>query len=237
MTAFADSQPPPALSAVVEPELYRTWTSGEIASMADPYPLYRQLQRDHPVAEVLGAVSVFRYDDVTTVLQHPEMSTDDRNSAAHQAQQAQGALSAPYLAQLDDQSFLHRDPPEHTRLRKLLAKGFTPRRVEALRGFIPALRRGRARRSRPAWWPRCRGRGGLPVADRGDLRADRHSRHRPRVRRLMATHPTVLFVRVRQPQSRRRTGPGRRGGSSAGRGRPDSAAAAGLFRLADRPSP
>src|SRR5699024_4253884 len=98
--------------------------------------LYRQLQRDRPVVEVLGAVSVFGYDDVATVLQHPAMSADDRNSAAHQTQREQGVLSAPYLAQLDDQSFLHRDPPEHTRLRKLVAKGFTPRRVEALRGFI-----------------------------------------------------------------------------------------------------
>ncbi|WP_157183178.1 cytochrome P450 [Sciscionella marina] len=135
MTTFTDSQIPPALSDV-DPELHHALTGGEIASTADPYPLYRKLRGDYPVADISGAVWVFRYDDVATVLQHPDMSTDDRNSAAHQTQQAQGALSAPYLAQLDDQSFLHRDPPEHTRLRKLVAKGFTPRRVEALRGFI-----------------------------------------------------------------------------------------------------
>lgn len=135
MTAFADSRVPPVLPEV-DPDLSRAWTSGEIASMIDPYPLYRRLQRDYPVVEVSGAVSVFRYDDVATVLHHPQMSTDDRNSAAHHTQREQGALSTPYVAQLDDQSFLHRDPPEHTRLRKLVAKGFTSRRVEALRGFI-----------------------------------------------------------------------------------------------------
>lgn len=135
MPTFTTAQAPPAL-ADIDPELHHVLTGGEIASTADPYPLYRTLRRDYPVADISGAVWVFRYDDVATVLHNPQMSTDDRNSAAHQAQQAQGALSAPYLAQLDDQSFLHRDPPEHTRLRKLVAKGFTPRRVDALRGFI-----------------------------------------------------------------------------------------------------
>lgn len=135
MPTFTEPQAPPALSDVA-PELHHALTGGEIASMADPYPLYRKLQRDHPVADVSGSVWAFRYDDVATVLTHSDMSTDDRHSAAHRTQQAQGALSAPYLAQLDDQSFLHRDPPDHTRLRRLVAQGFTPRRVEAQRGFV-----------------------------------------------------------------------------------------------------
>lgn len=135
MSTILGSRVPPVLSAEAEPELHRVLTSGEFASMADPYPVYRRLQRDYPVVELFGAVSVFGYDDVATVLRHPDLSTDDRNSASHQQQRAQGALSAAYLSQLDDQSFLHRDPPEHTRLRKLVAKGFTPRRIEALREF------------------------------------------------------------------------------------------------------
>jgi cytochrome P450 len=59
-----------------------------------------------------------------------------RDSALHRSLRAQEKLAAPYLSQMDDQSFLHRDPPEHTRLRKLVTKGFTPRRVGALRPFI-----------------------------------------------------------------------------------------------------
>lgn len=102
----------------------------------DPYPAYHRLRRDYPVLEHSGAVLVFRYDDVTAVLRHPLVSSDDRTSALHRSLRDAGRLAPAYLSQLDDQSFLRRDPPEHTRLRKLAAAGFTPRRVEALRPFI-----------------------------------------------------------------------------------------------------
>ena len=105
------------------------------SSAADPYPTYHRLRRDYPVADFLGAVSVFRYDDVAAVLRHPQLSTDDRNSTLHRSLVAEDKLAPAYLSQLDDQSFLHRDPPEHTRLRRLVTKGFTARRVAALRPF------------------------------------------------------------------------------------------------------
>jgi hypothetical protein len=124
------------LSADTDPDLYAAVTSGDIGSTADPYPIYRRLQRDFPVAELFGLVSVSRYDDVAAVLRHSQVSTDDRNSTVHHTLRDQDKLSAPYLSQLDNQSFLHRDPPDHTRLRTLVAKGFTPRRTEALRAFI-----------------------------------------------------------------------------------------------------
>lgn len=102
----------------------------------DPYPAYHRLRRDYPVLETNGAVHVFGYDDVAAVLRHPLVSADDRTSALHRSLRADGKLGPAYLSQLDDQSFLRRDPPGHTRLRKLAAAGFTPRRVEALRPFI-----------------------------------------------------------------------------------------------------
>lgn len=117
-------------------DLYATLTSGAFATAADPYPTYRLLQREYPVLELFGGVSVFRYDDVAAVLRHPDVSTDDRNSTLYQSLRARDKLAAPYLSQMDSQSFLRRDPPEHTRLRKLVTKGFTPRRVAALRSFI-----------------------------------------------------------------------------------------------------
>jgi cytochrome P450 len=90
---------------------------------ADPYPAYRRLRRAYPVLEAGGEVHVFRHDDVAAVLRHPRVS-------------AGGRLAPAYLSQLDDRSFLRRDPPGRTRLRKLAAAGFTSRRVEALRPFI-----------------------------------------------------------------------------------------------------
>jgi hypothetical protein len=114
-------------------------TTTELAATGtaiDPYPTFHRLREAYPVAEFAGTVSLFRYDDVAALLRHPQVSTDDRNSTMHQTLVAQDKLAPAYLSQVDDQSFLHRDPPEHTRLRKLVAQGFTARRVAALRSFV-----------------------------------------------------------------------------------------------------
>jgi hypothetical protein len=125
-----DVRTPPTLPPGIARELLAT------GSAADPYPIYRRVQRDYPVAETVGAVSLFRYDDVAALLRHPDVSTDDRVSTLHQSLTEDKKLTDPYLSQMDNQSFLHRDPPEHTRLRRLVAKGFTPWRVDALRPLI-----------------------------------------------------------------------------------------------------
>ncbi|HEX5401474.1 MAG TPA: hypothetical protein VFX16_04145 [Pseudonocardiaceae bacterium] len=121
---------PPALPPDLVADLVAT------GSAINPYPTYHRLRRDFPVADFLDTVSLFRYDDVATVLRHPKVSTDDRNSALHRSQVADDKLGSAYLSQLDDHSFLHRDPSEHTRLRKLVTKGFTSHRIAALRPFV-----------------------------------------------------------------------------------------------------
>ncbi len=133
-TSIAGSRAPDTLPS--ESDLYPALHSGELGHSADPYPTYRRLQGDYPVVELFEGVSIFRYDDVAAVLRHPEVSTDDRNSTLHQTLRAENRLAAPYLSQMDERSFLHRDPPEHTRLRKLVTTSFTPRRIEVLRSFI-----------------------------------------------------------------------------------------------------
>lgn len=104
--------------------------------MTDPYPTYHRLREDYPIAQFCAAVALFRYHDVAEILRHPRVSADDRYSTAHRSLIAADRLAPAYLAQLDDQSFLHRDPPEHTRLRRLVTQAFTRRRVQALRPFI-----------------------------------------------------------------------------------------------------
>jgi len=129
---------PPEVSelSALDPDLHAALTSGAIASAVDPFPLLARLRRDYPVLGQFGAVSVYRYDDVAAVLRHPQVSTDDRQSTLHESLRTQDKLAPGYLSQLDDQSFLHRDPPDHTRLRKLVGKGFAPSRIAALREFI-----------------------------------------------------------------------------------------------------
>ncbi|MBO0882139.1 MAG: hypothetical protein J2P17_17735, partial [Mycobacterium sp.] len=110
------------------PALYAELLGSDLST--DPYPGYARMRRDYPVVGLYGnaLTAVYRYDDVAAVLRHPDVSTDDRHSDVHQSLQADNRFAPAYLAQLDDRSFLHRDPPEHTRLRRLAAPGFTPGR-------------------------------------------------------------------------------------------------------------
>ena len=69
------------------------------------------------------------------------LSVEDDNVAAcsllrELREEAYGDVRAAGGARL---SMLDRDPPDHTRLRKLVSKAFTPRAIEALRPRIPAL--------------------------------------------------------------------------------------------------
>ena len=103
--------------------------------LADPYPFYRRLQAEAPVLwdEEGGSWVVSRYADVVALLRDPRLTaerilpegSDDPtvNAVAH-------ALSRQML-------FL--DPPDHTRLRGLVNKAFTPRRIKVLRPLIESL--------------------------------------------------------------------------------------------------
>ncbi len=93
----------------------------------DPYPLYRYLHAAAPVqwSDVLDAWTLARYTDVVEAL------TDPRFSADRTAEQDQGFTVA--------KSMLVSDPPDHTRLRALVQKAFTPRMVEQLRPRIGSI--------------------------------------------------------------------------------------------------
>jgi len=123
----------PTLPTAVSAELRAAKTA------IDPYPLYRRVREDFPIARHFGAVNLFRYDDVAALLRRTDVSTDDRNSNLHDGLLAAGQLAPDYLAQVDDQSFMHRDPPDHTRLRRLVVKAFTARRIARLEPFIQRM--------------------------------------------------------------------------------------------------
>ena len=99
----------------------------------DPYPLYDRLRRDDPVhRSSTGRWLLTRYEDCSSVLRHPDMSTAQRQ-ATSDSDTAQ--LLAAYLSTL----MLFNDPPAHTRLRSLVNKAFTPRMIERLHPRITAL--------------------------------------------------------------------------------------------------
>ena len=104
-----------------------TWNPLDPEFRVDPYPTYRALLEHEPFhRSPFGPIVLSRYDDVQTVLRHPAASSDDRKSPNWVPPEG-------YDPETASPTFLSLDPPDHTRLRGLVSKAFTPRRVEALR--------------------------------------------------------------------------------------------------------
>src|SRR5262249_31207322 len=95
----------------------------------DPYPTYHLLRSEDPVHHnPLGFWVLTRYDDVVAALRDPRLVKEP--IAAFVAARTGAPAPAGGLSMLD------RDPPDHTRLRGLVNKAFTPRVVEKLRPDI-----------------------------------------------------------------------------------------------------
>src|SRR5215813_336883 len=104
----------------------------------DPYPQYAALRETAPVYEhPLGFWLLTRYDDVSWLLR-AGLSVEDRNLADGPLRQLRDEMRADEMPR-DGLSMLDRDPPDHTRLRRLVAKAFTPRAIQALHPRIVAL--------------------------------------------------------------------------------------------------
>src|SRR5262245_31288760 len=100
--------------------------------VADPYPTYHRLRAQDPVHHSpLGFWVLTRYDDVVAALRDPRLAKEAIASFV-----AQRLGVAPLGIGL---SMLDRDPPDHTRLRGLVSKAFTPRVVERLRPHIQSI--------------------------------------------------------------------------------------------------
>ncbi|MDP9236932.1 MAG: cytochrome P450 [Chloroflexota bacterium] len=105
----------------------------------DPYPFYRRLREEAPLFHGPFDLAILtRYADCVAMLRHPHASSDARNSDAYEALMAQQAAAGGAAPQ-GPNSFLFMDPPDHTRLRGLVSKAFTPRVVEGLRPRIQQL--------------------------------------------------------------------------------------------------
>lgn len=111
-------------------------------AVADPYPLLAALREHDPVhwSERYRSWFVTRYTDVDTALRDPRFSSD-RISPYRRARldgpDADPGVRAAFGVLEDWMVF--KDPPDHTRLRKLLSRAFTPRAVERMRPRITVL--------------------------------------------------------------------------------------------------
>ncbi|MFJ3727183.1 cytochrome P450 [Streptomyces sp. NPDC090045] len=110
------------------------------AFVADPFPLYRQLREDGPVRRVviaggLEAWLVTRYDDGLAALSEPRLSSDVRDASDTRLLQQLPETERDSMLS----NMLRSDPPDHTRLRRLVSKAFTARRVAGMRPRIQSI--------------------------------------------------------------------------------------------------
>ena len=101
---------------------------------ANPYPLYHQLRQMAPVHHTkMGMWVLSRYDDCWAAMRDPRLGKD----YAPQIEQRFGKdwRRHPSLT-AGEHSMLNTSGPEHTRLRKLVTKSFTPRMIENLKPVI-----------------------------------------------------------------------------------------------------
>ncbi|WNG30116.1 cytochrome P450 [Cystobacter fuscus] len=97
-----------------------------LANRMNPFPLYAELRRNHPVRRVEpgGLVAVSRYKDVEYVLKHPDLFSCQGFRVALQPEWAGDNPLA--------QSLVASDGEEHARLRSLVSRAFTPVAVNRL---------------------------------------------------------------------------------------------------------
>ena len=137
------------MSQTLPPPLFDPFAPG---FTDDPYPQYAAVRAAAPVYEhPMGFWMLTRYADVSWLLRAASLSVEDRNLADSPLVQLREATYGENAAQpVDGLSMLDRDPPDHTRLRRLVAKAFTPRAIAALRaicGFTPGISAGSALRA------------------------------------------------------------------------------------------
>lgn len=111
----------------------------------NPYPIYAKYRAQDPVhwglpsaPGVPGCWYVFRYDDALTVLRDRRFRRKWIPSTAKAAPRAVAKEQMAFLT-MAEKWLLSSDPPDHTRLRALVSKAFSPRMLTALSARVQAL--------------------------------------------------------------------------------------------------
>jgi cytochrome P450 len=107
---------------------------------ADPYPHYARLRAEAPIcwSESARMWIVSRFDDVVGVLREPALFSSDA-MATVLAVGRRNEDAAPGGPPLMPGNLVSYDPPEHTRLRTIVNRAFTPRRVASWRAMVEHL--------------------------------------------------------------------------------------------------
>jgi cytochrome P450 len=105
----------------------------------NPYDQYRRLRELRPVHQSpLGPWTLTRYGDCARLIRDPTLSVEERHSA-YSGREAVFEAAGVERRNRGSRAILNIDPPDHTRIRRLVGKAFTPRRVEELVPRVQAL--------------------------------------------------------------------------------------------------
>ncbi len=137
--AQISSTPPMTLGDLIRPETKR-----------HPAAFYAHLRKLGPLTRIVDSFGsgdawiVTHYDDVVAVLKDPRFVKDTRKYTRSQAGQSDSAEAADSQTSRAERfawrrDMLTTDPPDHTRLRQLVSKAFTPRMIEQLRPRIQQI--------------------------------------------------------------------------------------------------
>ncbi len=120
-------------------ELLRSFDVGDPSFLADPYPVLNRLREATPIFRnpLTGQWTITRFDDIHALLRDRRFG----RSYTHLYSHADLGLPEPdgrwaAFQQHEQWSLLCLEPPDHTRIRRLVAKVFTPKAVAAMRPDI-----------------------------------------------------------------------------------------------------
>jgi len=120
-----------------EPIIFNPLADGYVE---DPFPHLSAVRAADPVHySPLEVWALFAYEDVFRLLRDPALSVDDRNITGDNRRRIQMMEEIGGAELEQDTSILNVDPPDHTRLRRLVSKAFTPGTVEGLRPRIQEM--------------------------------------------------------------------------------------------------
>ncbi|MFF8969072.1 cytochrome P450 [Streptomyces sp. NPDC014995] len=112
------------------------------AFVADPYPAYAELRDRGRVIhyEPTGQWLVPHHADVSALLRDRRLGRTYQHRFSHEdfGRTAPPAFQEPFHT-LNDHGMLDLEPPDHTRIRRLVSKAFTPRTVERLKPYVERL--------------------------------------------------------------------------------------------------
>lgn len=105
----------------------------------NPYLQYRRLREAEPVHRTpFGPFMLTRWVDVHQLLRNPSTSVEERNVTG-ETRRTMIVEADPEREERGTKAILNIDPPDHTRLRRLVSKAFTPRTIEQLRPRVQQM--------------------------------------------------------------------------------------------------